>query len=182
MKKFIIAALLVFAPMSASAASLTHAQVSAILGLLQAFGADASIIENVQASLGMQTEKPAFTALPEPKKKDIELVQVASSNVGIPDSLILAKFSVTAKKTVPLSAFAADIEWLQMPRVAHMPDVEVRGPKSLSAGQTDTYTIRASGYPKGANIGFVVKQFGYAAGSNSYYYQGDKIISYISTY
>ncbi len=39
-------------PQSAAAASLTQAQVVAIVALLQSFGADQSVIANVQKSLG----------------------------------------------------------------------------------------------------------------------------------
>lgn len=43
----------------AQAASLTSEQVSAIINLLQAFGADASVIANVQTSLTGGTPAPS---------------------------------------------------------------------------------------------------------------------------
>ena len=56
-------------PSIASAATLTSAQVSAIIGLLQSFGADAATIANVQAALGgsgtvSSTAAPAPTPAP----------------------------------------------------------------------------------------------------------------------
>jgi peptidoglycan hydrolase-like protein with peptidoglycan-binding domain len=51
MKKFALT--LLFVPYIASASSLTPAQVSAIINLLQSFGADASVVANVQANLGV---------------------------------------------------------------------------------------------------------------------------------
>jgi len=55
MKKYIISAVLVFGilavPASTLAADLTSSQISAIIGLLQAFGADQATINNVQVAL-----------------------------------------------------------------------------------------------------------------------------------
>jgi hypothetical protein len=56
MKKYILGAVFSFAllasPAFTQAASLTSSQVNAIVGLLQSFGADQSVIANVQAALG----------------------------------------------------------------------------------------------------------------------------------
>ena len=55
-------------PSIASAATLTSAQVSAIIGLLQSFGADSATIANVQAALGgsgsVSGSVPASTPTP----------------------------------------------------------------------------------------------------------------------
>jgi hypothetical protein len=55
MKKYILGAVLSFgilsSPLFASAAGLTSSQISAIMQLLQAFGADQSVISNVQVAL-----------------------------------------------------------------------------------------------------------------------------------
>ena len=56
------AAMLFSAALPASASSLTSAQVSAIIQLLQSFNADQSVIANVQATLGGTAQPPPVSA------------------------------------------------------------------------------------------------------------------------
>jgi hypothetical protein len=79
------AALLLFAvPALASAASITSAQASAIVGLLQAFGADQSIVLQVEAALGFApvTVAPAPPAAVSPSHVPVGTSVYRSSNLG----------------------------------------------------------------------------------------------------
>ena len=82
---FIFAAALVFfvVPMLANAASLSSAQVSAIVGLLEAFGADQSVVLQVEQALGFAPAVPApTTASTTPLNAAVVGSAYRSSNLG----------------------------------------------------------------------------------------------------
>ena len=66
MKKYILGAVLslgiILSPAITSAAGLTNTQIQSILALLSSFGADQSVINNVQASLTGDTSSSSSTA------------------------------------------------------------------------------------------------------------------------
>ena len=99
MKKIIVSLLLVTVlviPASASASSLSSQQISAILGLLQAFGASQSVIDNVQRALGGNTNTTQLTPV-------ISLISPTSGPIGTMVTLYGSGFNATGDNIINVS-------------------------------------------------------------------------------
>ena len=151
--------MLSFAPM-AHAAALTDSQVSAIVSLLQSFGADSATIANVQASLtggtpastvGSMASSCAFT-------KDLTMKSSGSEVTCLQNALIAAGYSVPAGATGYFGAQtqAAVMAWQKAAGVS--PAAGYFGAKSraafnLGGGSTSGTTSGTTGGTVSAGTG-----------------------------
>ena len=142
MKKYIFGAALLLAvcvsPVLVQAQTgLTSSQMSAILGLLQAFGADQSVINNVQVALNGGTPTQTATAL------TITTTSLPSGTVGTPYSASIEgsggvssySWSVTGKPA-GISTITAQIQCFRAPCVNQTP-VTISGTPT----KVGTYTL-----------------------------------------
>ncbi len=106
-----LSGVLVFVPMTASAASLTQAQINAIVSLLQSFGADQSTITSVQAALSGTPTTPVTPATGYTFSKNLtmgdtgtdvtNLQTVLKSDVSVyPEGLVTGYFGALTKAAV----------------------------------------------------------------------------------
>ncbi|MEK7063188.1 MAG: peptidoglycan-binding domain-containing protein, partial [Patescibacteria group bacterium] len=116
------------------AASLTAAQVSSIISLLQSFGADAATIANVQASLTGST--PTVPSTPSSScsfTRDLTLGATGADVTALQNALIAAGYGIPAGATGYFGAQtqAAVMKWQAAAGVT--PSVGYFGPKSRAA-------------------------------------------------
>lgn len=105
---FLIAGIIVFSiPPNALAAALTQTQIQAVIGLLQAFGADSSVIANVQSTLSGGASNFPASGTPIPPTPSTPSTPPSTGYAGIPAGS-------TFSRNLTIGSEGKDVSWLKI--------------------------------------------------------------------